>query len=120
VEEVEVLPCPLNREFFGQMLAQSYPPALRESEPTASVQVRFRVEVDGTTSNYTVLATTHPAFAAPTLRTLAVLRFSPARLNGQPVRVWVELPIEWSSVFTKPLDVRDRNNRPMFGGPNDC
>jgi TonB family protein len=120
LEEVEVLPCPLNREFFGRTLAQSYPSVLREDGRAASVQVRLRVEVDGTTSNYTVLATTHPAFADPTLRALPVLRFSPARLNGQPVRVWVELPIEWSSIHTMPLDVRDRNNRPMFGGPNEC
>jgi hypothetical protein len=43
-----------------------------------------------------VTHSTDSRFNEPTLRVIRVLRHRPARLNGRPVKVWVELPIQWT------------------------
>jgi TonB family protein len=93
---VEDLPRLVNRQTFGADLARLYPRALRDAGLQGMVVVRFRVEVDGTTSNAVITRSTNYAFDTPTLEAVRGMRFSPARLNGRPVRVWVEQPIQWS------------------------
>lgn len=93
---VEVLPRLVNGPAFGRALARAYPPYLRDAGVQATVQVRFRVEVDGTISNPTIILSTDPRFNEPTLEALQGIRFRPARVNGRPVRVWVVQPIQWS------------------------
>ena len=44
----------------------------------------------------------HALYCSPALRAIQTLRFTPARLNGRPVRVWVELPIQWTVMDTTP------------------
>lgn len=95
LREVEDLPRLRNEQAFAQALAQAYPPALRDAGVRGTVQVRFRVEPDGTTSNHRITRSTNHEFDDPSLRTLHVMRFSPARIGGRPVRVWVEQPIQW-------------------------
>lgn len=94
--EVEDLPRLLNRQMFGRDLARLYPAALRDAGMQGMVVVRFRVEVDGTTSNAQITRSTEYAFDLPTLEAVRGMRFSPARVNGRPVRVWVEQPIQWT------------------------
>ncbi|HEX2077839.1 MAG TPA: energy transducer TonB, partial [Longimicrobium sp.] len=109
---VEELPRVINAGEFGRALARSYPPLLRDRGTDGIVIVRFRIEVDGTTSNASIVHTTHRAFAEPTLSALAVLRFRPAEVNGRPVRAWVEQPIHWSSQGGRPeLDLATRRAR---------
>lgn len=93
---VEELPRPLNVQALARALAEAYPPHLRDSGIQGTVQVRFRVNVDGTTSNASITHSTDIGFNAATLQAIQVLRFRPGRVNGRPVRVWVELPIEWT------------------------
>jgi TonB family protein len=96
LHEVERGPQPLNTREFQRALLREYPPALRDAGQEGIVQVRFRVEIDGSTSGTYITRTSHPAFAEPTLRAVQLLRFRPARRNGRPVRAWVELPINWA------------------------
>lgn len=117
LSDVDELPFLLNRDEFGRALGLSYPPGLRDAGREALVQVRFRIEPDGTTSNPVVTHSSDREFDAPTLRAVRMMRFFPARLNGRLVPVWAEQPIQWT-VFKEPeqpmFSVPDR---PMFGTP---
>jgi TonB family protein len=95
LSEVDELPRPLNGAAFQSALAHSYPMSLRSAGISGTVQVRFRVELDGTTTNHSITQSSNLEFNTPTLNAIRVLRFRPARLNGQPVRVWVEQPVQW-------------------------
>ncbi|WP_420129195.1 energy transducer TonB [Longimicrobium sp.] len=96
----------LNARQFGDVLAREYPLTSYDASMQAEVRVRFRVEADGTTNTPSVTRSTDPRFDEATLRAVQVLRFSPARLNGQPVRVWVEQPVHWTA---PPPSMRPRN-----------
>jgi periplasmic protein TonB len=95
---VEEQPRPTNIADLRRALERNYPPLLRDAGVTGTVQVRFRVLEDGRvdTESITISASTHDQFNDPTLRAVRTLRFRPARVNNRPVRVWVELPIQWT------------------------
>lgn len=94
--DVEALPEIRNRAAFVQALRREYPPALRSQGIEGIVHVRFRVEVDGSTTQRVVMQASDPGFVEATLRAVAVLRFAPARIDGRPVPVWVLLPVAWA------------------------
>lgn len=95
LSEVEELPRPANVGVFQEALAREAARLAEHGTFAGAVQVRFRIETDGTTSNVTVTRADHRALVAPTLRALQVLRFRPARVNGRPVAAWAEQPISW-------------------------
>lgn len=94
---VEEAPRPTNTTEFRQALDRLYPPLLRDAGVTGTVHVHIRVLEDGRVDpgSVTVINSTHEMFNDPTIRAVRVLRFRPARASGQPVRVWVELPVQW-------------------------
>lgn len=92
---VTELPRPVSTSALQQALARGYPPSLRDAGQPGRVIVRFMVDEEGRVRDARVLRTSDRAFDAPTLHAVAQLRFRPARLNGRPVRVWVEQPIDW-------------------------
>jgi TonB family protein len=102
MSEVDELPRLLNVPVFQSALARGYPMPLRAAGVSGIVQVRFRVEVDGTTTHATITRSSNSEFNAATLNAVRGLRFRPARLNGQAVRAWVEQPIEWVVQRTNP------------------
>ena len=79
-------------------LARNYPPLLRDAGVTGTVQVRFRVLEDGRVdaASIQITSSTHEQFNEPTMRAVRALRFRPAKVNGRPVKVWVEQPIQWT------------------------
>jgi periplasmic protein TonB len=95
---VEELPRPTNSSDFQRQLARNYPPLLRDAGVTGTVQVRFRVLEDGRVDSESIQITssTHEQFNDPTMRAVRALRFRPAKVNGRPVKVWVEQPIQWT------------------------
>ncbi|MBB4635451.1 energy transducer TonB [Longimicrobium terrae] len=95
LKDVTVQPRPINVPELQRAMELSYPEALRFAGTTGMVQVRFVVEKDGRTSGATITRSTEIGFNNPTVYSVSALRFSPARVNGRPVRVWVELPIQW-------------------------
>jgi TonB family protein len=113
--EVETLPRLLDRRAFGRALAQAYPPALRDVGVQGTVQVRFRVETDGTVSSAAVTHSTDPRFNQATLQAVQTMRFRPAEVNGRPVRVWVEQPIQWT-VSMAPPPAEATRRRGQSGG----
>lgn len=94
---VEDLPSLRNRSDFARQLERNYPPLLRDAGVTGTVQVRFRVLEDGRVDgeSITITNSTHEQFNDPTMRAVRAMRFSPAKVNGRPVKVWVEQPITW-------------------------
>jgi TonB family protein len=95
---VEEVPRPTNVADLRRALDANYPPLLRDARVTGTVEVRMRVMEDGTVdaTSIQVTSSSHEQFNEPTIRAVRTLRFRPAKVNGRPVRVWVELPIQWT------------------------
>ncbi|HEU0076934.1 MAG TPA: TonB family protein [Longimicrobiaceae bacterium] len=94
---VEELPGLNNASALSRTLASNYPPALRAEHVSGEVQVRFRVLEDGSVDpdSVSIVSSTHEEFNEPTMRSVLILRFRPARIGGRPVKVWIVLPIAW-------------------------
>lgn len=84
-----------NAPVIRRALSQEYPPELRRLGIGGTVTLRFRVLPDGTVDSASLRVTEAPdeRFAEPARRVALAMRFRPARLNHQPVPVWVSLPI---------------------------
>jgi TonB family protein len=95
---VEEQPRPTNIADLRRQLERNYPPLLRDARVTGTVQVRMRVMEDGSVDagSIQVTSSSHEQFNDPTIRSVQRLRFRPAKVNGRPVKVWVELPIQWT------------------------
>ncbi|HEX6373382.1 MAG TPA: energy transducer TonB [Longimicrobium sp.] len=126
LREVEELPRVRNGQVFQRELMRLYPRELMETSRGGQVIARFRIEEDGTITHARVTSTTDQAFVVPTLQALQVLRFVPARVNGAPVKVWVQQPIQWSlggegapSLGTRPMGRPGEGSRVIFSLPPD-
>lgn len=100
VVSAELLAEPPRMVNYGQitrMLMRLYPHRLRATGVQGDVTVTFIIGVDGRVEmrSAKVLAAAHPDLAGPTLRALALMRFRPARVDGEPVRVRANLPVRW-------------------------
>lgn len=95
VSEVDHRPQPRSAADLRHQQVRNRPPGLGERAAHATVQVRFRVNPDGTTDAFTVIRSTDTRYNAPSIEALRNLRFFPGKLAGQSVAVWMELPIEW-------------------------
>jgi TonB family protein len=97
LKNVDEPPRPTNLSALSRELRQRYPTMLRDAATEGLVQVRFRVDAQGRVIDPIVVTrSSDPAFNAATIESVRVLRFRPARVDGAPVVVWVELPIAWS------------------------
>jgi protein TonB len=74
-----------------------YPPAARESPdgPTGLVRVRVLVGALGIPEEV-LLIEGDPILGEAACAAARTARFKPARKNGEPVTVWVEMPIRFS------------------------
>lgn len=95
VSEVDHRPQPRSATDLRHQQVRNRPPGLGERSAHATVQVRFRVNPDGTTDSFTVIRSTDTRYDAPSIEVLRHTRFLPGKLAGQSVPVWMELPIEW-------------------------
>jgi TonB family protein len=95
---VEEVPRPLNVEDFRRSLNRNYPPLLRDARVNGTVELRLLVMEDGRVDpqSITITNSSHEQFNDPTIQSVSALRFSPAIVNGRPVRVWITLPIQWT------------------------
>jgi TonB family protein len=95
VTEVDHRPQPRSAADLRHQQVRNRPPGLGERAAHATVQVRFRVNPDGTTDSFTVTRSTDTRYNVPSIEALRALRFFPGKLDGQSVAVWMELPIQW-------------------------
>jgi TonB family protein len=105
LSEVHELPEQRGWREFQEVVARRYPPHLRSTGVSATVRVCFVLETDGWPSNAWITHSTDARFNRATLEVIHLRRFRPALLYGRPVRVWMELPIQW-------LAPAERRSRP--------
>lgn len=73
-----------------------YPREARQKRVTGQVLVRFHLDEAGTVSHLSIKSAEPPdVFNENTLAAVRQWRFSPAKMGGKAVPVWVELPIEF-------------------------
>ena len=89
INEVEVVPVPTYAP------KPPYPEIARDNTVTGRVVLQVLVRVDGSVGQVRVVSGTR-LLADSAQETLYRWRFQPARANGRPVAVWVEIPV----VFT--------------------
>ena len=94
---VEELPEVRNRREMVNLLERTYPGTLRDAGVEGRVVVQFVVDTEGRVEpeSIRIVSSTHAAFEAPSRRAAERMRFRPARVNGQPVRVMISLPVDW-------------------------
>jgi len=97
-EDVEELPQLLNPREAQRILERVYPSLLRDAGVTGRTTVLLVIDRNGAVQpgSVTVQETTDDAFRTAAVRAAERFRFRPAKLNGQPVSVWISLPIEWT------------------------
>lgn len=79
-----------------QALKRYYPPLLRDAGIGGTVMVLFWIDETGTVRRHEVAKSSgHPALDAAAQSVAATMEFEPARANGQPKRVVVQIPISF-------------------------
>lgn len=75
-------------------LELAYPPLLRDAGIGGQVNVWFLIEASGEISQTRIQKSSgHEALDEAALRVAEQIQFAPARLHGEPVKVWVAFPI---------------------------
>lgn len=92
-EEVTRVPDLTNRATIARALQRSYPREFRNAARSGSASIRVVVGRDGIPEAVTVQRADEPEFGAAGVEVLRRARFTPALLNGVPVRVWVVIPL---------------------------
>lgn len=97
--DVEVRPRLSNGAEIQRSLQSRYPDSLVGARVSGSVMATFVVNADGRVdpSSVRILSSPNPAFNAPTQNVLRRARFRPATVRGQPVRVQVSMPVQWTA-----------------------
>lgn len=85
----------LNEGELLTFLEHHFPKGPREEGRSGEIRLRMRVQADGRVEpgSVRVIRTDDPRYVAAIAGALDILRFRPARRNGQAASVWVTLPI---------------------------
>jgi TonB family protein len=96
-DELDTRPSLSNGSAFRSAVQRTYPGTLRGSGQWGRAVVSFVVLPDGRVdrSSVTVVEASQPAFRGAATAAIANARFNPARVDGQPVRAQVSMPITW-------------------------
>ncbi len=93
-----VRPRIVNASEVNQALTENYPPLLRDAGIGGTAHVWFFIDADGTVQKTQIQKSSgHDALDQAALRVAETIRLSPAENHGQPVAVWVSVPITFSS-----------------------
>lgn len=81
-------------QFLGENII--YPSECAENEIQGKVLVKFTVFKDGKVGNIEVVQSVHPLLDAEAIRVVSLLpNWKPGELNGNPVNVWYNLPVNF-------------------------
>lgn len=97
LSEVDSMPRPTNVVALRSVLEAAYPPALQRAGRGGRVLLSAVVAADGSMDQMRVVESTDSAFNAPSLSSIAVLRWTPGSLGGRPVATRVQIPVEWEA-----------------------
>ena len=76
-------------------VAPKYPEQARKDKVSGKVFLKFKVNVNGSVSDVTVLKG-EEVFRRAAIEAVEQFRFKPAEQDGQPVAVWMTLPVTFS------------------------
>jgi TonB family protein len=98
IASVEQRPVLVNGPEVARTLQERYPRQLQQNRVTGRVTATFVVREDGSVdpSSIRVVDSPNSGFNSPTAAVLRRARFSPARVNGESVKVQVTMPVTWS------------------------
>jgi hypothetical protein len=97
VADMDVAPQLLNTGEVQALMAELYPPHLRDAGTTGQAQLKFVIDAKGrpVPSSISVVSATHTEFAEVSAAMITIMRFTPAQLRGRAVPVLVAIPITW-------------------------
>ncbi len=94
----EVAPEVTNREEVQRELQEAHPPHLRDAGIGGRTTLYIFVDEEGQVTEAVVADPSgHPELDAAAQRVARAFRFTPARDQGEPVAVWVMIPIEFAA-----------------------
>jgi TonB family protein len=95
--EVDQPPSLANATAFRTAVNRSYPTSMEGTGEWGNAMVSFTVGLDGRVERESIHVdqASHPAFRSAAAAALRTARFNPARVDGQPVRASVSMPITW-------------------------
>jgi TonB family protein len=95
--EVDQPPSLANASAFRTAVNRSYPTSMEGTGEWGNAMVSFTVGLDGRVERESIHVdqASHPAFRSAAAAALRGARFNPARVDGQPVRASVSMPITW-------------------------
>lgn len=97
--DADVRPSYLNKREMERALALEYPPLLRDRGTGGTTIVWFYVDEQGMVRQAMVRRSSgHPELDRAALRVARIARFSPALDDGEPVAVWISLPISFRTL----------------------
>jgi len=92
----DIPPEVLNGAEVARVLRSEYPPVLREAGVGGVVAVFFHIGADGGVEDARIAESSgYPALDEAALRTASAFRFSPAFNRGEPVPVWIQIPLRF-------------------------
>ena len=87
----------LNPMEVQQALAKEYPRTLREEGIAGTAQVHFFIDAEGDVQRVLLTRSSqHEVLDSAALRVARVFRYSAARNRGEPVPVWIAIPITFA------------------------
>lgn len=115
MQDVAEKPRLVNGPELQRAVIRAYPPLLRDAGVSGNAVVRLVVSERGAVRPGSVTAehATHDAFAKAAVQVMPLAKFTPARIDGRPVPVAVNLPVQfWTrSADTLPTTALDSLRR---------
>lgn len=90
---VEKEPQPVNMDEFRRKVG--YPPLAKEAQIQGKVIMRVLVDKDGNYVKHIILRNPHPILTSEVEKNVKMLKFVPAVQAGKPIKVWVNLPVDF-------------------------
>jgi len=86
------------RPEVSQALQSKYPPVLREAGIGGTALLYFSIDQEGVVADVRIFESSgHAALDEAALRAARIFRFSPARNRDQPVPVWIQIPLTFTT-----------------------
>ena len=116
----DVEPSLTNLSEFTQRLERLYPALLKDAGIGGRVLVWAWIEDDGTVGDTRVHETSgYPSLDEAAMQALREARFTPAQLEGEPVGVWLALPVTFETSTENPAVEPDSRLRDAAPPPAD-
>jgi len=122
VWSVDEAPEIINRSDVARALSRGYPRIARDAGKSGQVMLRFQINAEGRVEMATArtIWATRDDFAEAAMQVIESMRFRPAKQAGEPVAVWVSIPVTFD-IFDDGMHgpggpERGPSGSPLWGG----